>query len=64
MIRLSQARAKLELRTIVSREDAYDVVKLVQESIFEACYAEMGLQVPGGNSTSSVYNQSPSKFGG
>lgn len=38
MIRLSQARAKLELRTIVSKDDAFDVVKLIQESIFEACY--------------------------
>ena len=38
MIRLSQAIAKLELRTIVSRDDACDVVKLIQESIFEACY--------------------------
>jgi len=26
----------------VTREDATDVVKLVQESIFEACYIEMG----------------------
>jgi len=43
LIRLSQARAKLELRTIVSREDSMDVVKLVQESIFEACYNEMGI---------------------
>ncbi len=29
LIRLSQARAKLELRTIVSRDDAIDVVKLI-----------------------------------
>jgi len=29
LIRLSQARAKLELRTIVSREDACDVIRLV-----------------------------------
>ena len=43
LIRLSQARAKLELRTIVTREDTLDVVKLVQESIFEACYLEMGM---------------------
>lgn len=49
LIRLSQARAKLELRTIVSKQDARDVVKLVQESIYEACYAETGLQ-PGGAS--------------
>ena len=26
----------------MTREDATDVVKLVQESIFEACYIEMG----------------------
>lgn len=43
LIRLSQARAKLELRTIVTRDDAIDVVKLIQESIFEACYTEMGI---------------------
>ena len=29
LIRLSQARAKLELRSIVTREDAVDVVKLI-----------------------------------
>jgi hypothetical protein len=29
------------LRTLVCREDAIQVVKLVQESIFEACYTEM-----------------------
>lgn len=43
LIRLSQARAKLELRTIVTREDTLDIVKLVQESIFEACYLDMGM---------------------
>ena len=42
LIRLGQARAKLEFRNLVTREDAMDVVKLVQESIFEACYIEMG----------------------
>ena len=42
LIRLSQARAKLELRTIVGVSDATDVVKLIQESIFEACYSEIG----------------------
>jgi hypothetical protein len=40
---MSQARAKLELRSIVSHQDAIEVVKLAQESIFEACYTEMGL---------------------
>lgn len=52
LIRLSQARAKLELRTIVTREDTIDIVKLVQESIFEACYLEMGMNRGGG-----IYNQ-------
>jgi len=42
LIRLCQARAKLEFRNLVTREDALDVVKLVQESLFEACYIEMG----------------------
>ena len=45
LIRLGQARAKLELRTIVTREDAIDVIKLIQESIFEACYSEMGIGI-------------------
>ena len=39
---MSQARAKLEFRTLVSREDALDIVKVVQESLFEACFIEMG----------------------
>lgn len=56
IIRLSQARAKLELRTIVSEADARDVVKLVQESIFEACYNDAGL-LP----SSSTNNYSPQK---
>ena len=43
LIRLTQARAKLELRSIVNKEDAYEVVQLIQESIFEACYSEMGV---------------------
>ena len=42
LIRLCQARAKLELRSIVTKEDTVDVMKLVQESIFEACYLEQG----------------------
>jgi len=41
LIRLCQARAKLEFRNLVTRADALDVVKLVQESLFEACYMEM-----------------------
>jgi hypothetical protein len=33
----------------VTREDAIDVVKLIQESLFEACSVEMGIR--GGGST-------------
>ena len=35
LIRLSQARAKVEFRNLVTRDDALDVVRLVQESLFE-----------------------------
>lgn len=42
LIRLTQARAKMEFRSLVTREDAMDVVRLVQESLFEACTVEMG----------------------
>eukprot|EP01017_Pseudomicrothorax_dubius_P036709 TRINITY_DN5282_c0_g2_i1.p1 TRINITY_DN5282_c0_g2~~TRINITY_DN5282_c0_g2_i1.p1 ORF type:complete len:269 (+),score=65.77 TRINITY_DN5282_c0_g2_i1:65-871(+) len=36
LIRLSQARAKLECRTEVTKEDAEEVVELMQESLFDA----------------------------
>jgi len=36
LIRLSQARAKLECRTEVTEQDAMDVVDLMQESLFDA----------------------------
>jgi len=61
LIRLSQARAKLELRAIVSRHDAMTVVKLIQESIFEACYTEMGI---GGNQYAQVPVQMPQNMTG
>lgn len=44
IIRLSQARAKLELRSLVTQEDAQDVVKLIQESLYEACFQEVGFK--------------------
>ena len=56
LIRLSQARAKLELRSMVTRDDTIDVVKLVQESVFEACYLEMGMN-RGGNVPAPQYQQ-------
>jgi len=40
LIRLTQARAKLEFRNVVTRDDALDIVKLVQESLFEACFLD------------------------
>ena len=65
LIRLSQARAKLELRTIVTREDTIDIVKLVQESIFEACNLDMGMNRGGGyqNQGGSMGMQSQSMGG-
>ncbi|CAI2384338.1 unnamed protein product [Moneuplotes crassus] len=44
IIRLSQAKAKLELRSIVTREDAEIVVKLIQESLFETNYDLVGFK--------------------
>ena len=44
IIRLSQARAKLDLRSIVTQDDAQEIVKLIQESLFEACYQEVGFK--------------------
>jgi len=45
----------MELRTIVTREDTLDIIKLVQESIFEACHIDMGMnnrpQMQGGFSS-------------
>lgn len=35
LIRLSQARAKLELREVVTEQDALDVVDLMKESLFD-----------------------------
>ena len=32
----------------MTRQDTIDIVKLVQESIFEACYLEMGMNRQGG----------------
>lgn len=60
LIRLAQARAKLELRNVVTRADTIDVVKLVQESIFEACYLEMGMSRGGGGTAMpNSYSQGP-----
>ena len=51
LIRLSQARAKMELRSEVTKQDALDVVKLIEESLFEACSIEMGFGTQGGTSS-------------
>eukprot|EP01034_Spumella_vulgaris_P023027 gene23027-29215_t len=42
LIRLSQARARIELREEVTEEDANDVVQLLQESLLEVFTAESG----------------------
>ncbi|CDW72960.1 dna helicase mcm8-like [Stylonychia lemnae] len=53
LIRLTQARAKLEFRNIATRDDAMDIVRLVQESLFESCSIDMGKF---GGSNSSQYS--------
>lgn len=45
----------------MTREDALDIVKLVQESIFEACYIEMGTG-KGTAAMSYSYHMSQSGF--
>lgn len=42
LVRLSQARAKLERREEVTTEDAQDVVQLMKESLFEVLADDMG----------------------
>ena len=42
LIRLAQARAKMELRTMVTEQDASDVVALLQESLLDAFTNEAG----------------------
>jgi DNA replicative helicase MCM subunit Mcm2 (Cdc46/Mcm family) len=42
LIRLAQARAKAELRDMVTEDDALDVVEIMQESLLEAYTTETG----------------------
>eukprot|EP00752_Nemacystus_decipiens_P013307 g11787.t1 len=42
LVRLSQARAKVELREHVTEQDAKDVVDMMQESLLEACVTDTG----------------------
>eukprot|EP00904_Undaria_pinnatifida_P002232 jgi/Undpi1/12009/HiC_scaffold_4.g01708.m1 len=42
LVRLSQARAKVELREHVTERDAKDVVDMMQESLLEACVTDTG----------------------
>ena len=43
LIRLSQARARLERRSEVSVQDAKDIVELMKESLFQVLSDEMGM---------------------
>ncbi|CBK20375.2 uncharacterized protein [Blastocystis hominis] len=43
LVRLSQARARLECRTEVSVEDAKDIIDIMKESLFEVLSDEMGM---------------------
>jgi DNA helicase MCM8 len=42
LVRLAQARAKLELREIVTDEDAWDVVEIMKESLYDVLTDEYG----------------------
>ncbi len=42
MIRLTEARAKLELREEATEADARDIVEIMQQSICDAMLDEMG----------------------
>lgn len=43
LVRLSQARARLECRSEVSVEDAKDIIDIMKESLFEVLSDEMGM---------------------
>lgn len=43
LIRLSQARAKLELREIVTENDAKEVIEIMKESLFDVATDEFGM---------------------
>ena len=43
LVRLSQARARLECRSEVSVEDAKDIIEIMKESLFEVLSDEMGM---------------------
>ena len=43
MVRLAEARARVELRERVTREDAEDVVELMRESLYDLYLDEAGV---------------------
>ena len=43
LIRLSQARAKIELRTQVTKQDALEVIALMKETLVDMCTDEFGV---------------------
>lgn len=42
MVRLSEARARIELRTVVTKEDALDVIAIMRSSILDKLVDEQG----------------------
>ena len=42
LIRLAQARAKLEIRTLVTKQDALDVIEILKESMLDTLTTESG----------------------
>eukprot|EP01103_Thecamoeba_quadrilineata_P010325 TRINITY_DN2192_c0_g2_i2.p1 TRINITY_DN2192_c0_g2~~TRINITY_DN2192_c0_g2_i2.p1 ORF type:complete len:637 (-),score=120.88 TRINITY_DN2192_c0_g2_i2:248-2158(-) len=43
LIRLSEARAKVEMREVITAEDALDVIEIMKESLFDSFEDEYGL---------------------
>merc|ERR1712129_545031 len=42
LIRLTEARAKLELRQVVTENDALDVIEIMKASIYDVCCDDVG----------------------
>ncbi|CAM9920335.1 unnamed protein product [Phaeothamnion confervicola] len=58
LVRLSQARARAELREEVTERDAKDVVDMLHESLLQACTDDQGeMQFAGGRSGVALHRQ-------
>jgi DNA helicase MCM8 len=63
LIRLSQARAKLELRDLVTEQDALDVVEIMKDSLYDILTDEMGqIDFRRNNAFASVKGKETNRF--